>query len=195
MPNWTYNKIVVKGEKKNLDKFMNDAIRHEGEAPLSLSSWLPIPETFLKYDTTNHPDGQGLRVGEKWWDGLGDHGDQVVTEELIEEFKKATTEQREKYGVVGWYDYNRKVFGCKWDSEVNVDYEGEEIINLSADTPWTAPEAWFRTISKNYPELVFYVKSTYEEGFWEEMYFCNGRKADIGSGGYTYTDEEDEGLA
>ena len=192
MPNWTYNEIVVKGEKKNLDKFMNDAIRHEGEAPLSLSSWLPIPETYLKYDTTNHPDGKGLKVGEKWWDGLGDHGGQLVTEELIEEFKKATAEQREKYEVVGWYDYNHKVFGCKWDSEVNVDYEGEEEIGLSADTPWTAPEAWLRTISKNYPELVFSVKSTYEEGFWEETYFCNGKKAEIDSGETDWYDEDEE---
>ena len=191
MPNWTYNRIAVKGEKKNLDKFMSDAIRNE-EGGLSLSSWLPIPETYRKYDTTNHPDGKGLRVGEKWWDGFGDHGDQVVTEELIEEFKKATAEQREKYGVVGWYDYNLKTFGCKWDSEVNVDYEGEEEIGLSADTPWTAPEAWFRTISKNYPELVFRVKSTYEEGFWEETYFCNGKKAEIDSGEADWYDEDEE---
>ena len=192
MPNWTYNEIVVKGEKKNLDKFMADAIRHDGEAPLSLSSWLPIPETFLKYDTTNHPNGEGLRIGEKWWDGLGDHGDEVVTEELIEEFKKATAEQREKYGVVGWYDYNLHTFGCKWDSEVIVESEGEEQIVLSSDTPWTAPETWFRTISKNYPELVFSVKSTYEEGFWEEADYQAGRKAEMGSGAYDWYDDEEE---
>ena len=182
MPNWTYNRIAVKGEKKNLDKFMNDAIRHEGEAPLSLSSWLPIPETYLKYDTTNHPDGKGLKVGEKWWDGLGDHHDQLVTEELIEEFKRATAEQREKYGVVGWYDYNRKVFGCKWDCEVEVESKGEEEIVLTTETPWTAPEQWLHTISKNYPELTFSLFADYEEGFWEEMDFRNGLKAELGNG-------------
>jgi hypothetical protein len=192
MPNWTFNQIRITGEKAHLDKFMADAIRHENNASgFSLSSWLPIPETFLKYDTTNHPNGEGLRIGEKWWDGLGDHGDQVVTEELIEEFKHATKEQREKYGVVGWYDYNLKTFGCKWDSEVNVDSVCDDEINLSTDTPWSAPENWLRTISKNYPELVFNLHAIYEEGFWEEMNFHNGRKAELDSGGYDWDEEEE----
>ena len=191
MPNWTYNEIVVKGEKKNLDKFMSDAIRN-GEGGLSLSSWLPIPETYRKYDTTNHPDGKGLKVGEKWWDGFGGHDDQIVTEELIEEFKKATAEQREKYGVVGWYDYNLATFGCKWDSEVEVESEGEEEIILTADTPWSAPEQWLRTISAKYPELTFNLYAQYEEGFWEEMDFHNGRKAEIDSGEANWYEEEEE---
>ena len=191
MPNWTYNEIVVKGEKKNLDKFMADAIRHDSEAPLSLSSWLPIPETYLKYDTTNHPDGKGLKVGEKWWDGFGDHGE-LVTEELIEEFKKATAEQRENYGVVGWREYNCKFFGCKWDSEVEVESEGEEGLVLTADTPWSAPEQWLRTISAKYPELTFNLYAQYEEGFWEEMDFRNGRKAELDSGEADWCDEDEE---
>lgn len=190
MPNWTYNRIAVKGEKKNLDKFMSDAIRSEAGG-LSLSSWLPIPETYIKYDTTNHPDGKGLEVGEEWYDGHGDHH-QLVTEELIEEFKKATAEQREKYGVVGWYDYNLATFGCKWDSEVEVESEGEEEITLTADTPWSAPEQWLRTISAKYPELTFSLYAQYEEGFWEEMDFRNGRKAEIDSGEADWYDEEEE---
>ena len=191
MPNWTYNRIAVKGEKKNLDKFMSDAIRSEG-GDLYLSSWLPIPETYRKYDTTNHPDGKGLKVGEEWYDGFGSHGGQLVTEELIEEFKKATAEQREKYGVVGWYDYNLATFGCKWDTEVEVEYEGEEEVALNTDTPWSAPEQWLRTISAKYPELTFNLYAQYEEGFWEEMDFRNGRKAEIGSGEADWYDEEED---
>ena len=191
MPNWTYNRIVVKGEKENLDKFMNDAIRDEN-GNLSLSSWIPTPETFKKYDTTNHPDGEGLKVGEKWWDGFGNHDDQLVTEELIEEFKQATKEQEEKYGVVGWYSYNLRTFGCKWDSEVLEGARNDEMLALYADTPWTAPENWLRTISKKYPELTFHTKSTYEEGFWEEANYQAGRKAEIDSGEANWYDEEEE---
>jgi hypothetical protein len=170
---------------------MSDAIRNEGGG-LSLSSWLPIPETYRKYDTTNHPDGKGLKVGEEWYDGFGSHGGQLVTEELIEEFKKATAEQREKYGVVGWYDYNLATFGCKWDSEVEVEYEGEDRITLSTETPWSAPEQWLRTISAKYPELTFSLYAQYEEGFWEEMDFHNGRKAEIDSGEANWYEEEEE---
>lgn len=197
MPNWTYNTIRVEGSKDSLTKFMTDGLANahkpekEGDNPqLSLSSWIPTPETFLKYDTTNHPDGKGLKVGDKWWDGLGDHGNKVVTEELIEEFKRATEEQRTKYGVVGWYDYNVKTFGCKWDSEVRVDGINDTEINLSADTPWSAPNNWLRTISEKYPDLTFHLHALYEEGFWEDLDFKEGRRAEIDSGEYEFEEED-----
>ena len=197
MPNWTYNTIRVEGSKDSLNKFMTDGLANahkpekEGDNPqLSLSSWIPTPETFLKYDTTNHPNGKGLKVGDKWWDGLGPHGDKVVTEELIEEFKRATEEQRTKYGVVGWYDYNVKTFGCKWDSEVRVENINDTEINLSADTPWSAPDKWLRTISEKYPELTFHLHALYEEGFWEDLDFKEGRRAEIDSGEYEFEEED-----
>ena len=197
MPNWTYNTIRVEGSKDSLTKFMTDGLANahkpekEGDNPqLSLSSWIPTPETFLKYDTTNHPDGKGLKVGDKWWDGLGDHGDKVVTEELIEEFKQATKEQKEKYGVVGWYDYNVKTFGCKWDSKVNMENDVPWEIILTADTPWSAPNNWLRTLSKNYPELTFKLHAVYEEGFWEDAEYNEGLEAELGSGEYELEEEE-----
>ena len=189
MPNWTYNSIRVWGSKDSLTKFMNDAIRNE-DGTLSLSSWIPTPETFRKYDTTNHPNGKGLKVGDKWWDGLGDHN-QLITEELIEEFKQATEEQRSKYGVVGWYDYNVKTFGCKWDSEVCVEEITDNSIDLSTETPWSAPENWLRTLSKKYLYLKFHLYATYEEGFWEEVDYIGGLRAEIGSGEYNWEKEEE----
>ena len=199
MPNWTYNTISIKGDKDKLTQFMKDGLANaqtpekEGENPqLYLSSWIPTPETFRKYDTTNHPDGKGLKVGEKWWDGLGGHEDQVVTEELIEQFKQATEEQRSKYGVVGWYDYNVKTFGCKWDSEVCVESIGDTEIVLSAETPWSAPENWLRTLSEKYPELTFFLHADYEEGFWEDLSFGEGLKSELGSGEIEWEDEEEE---
>ena len=198
MPNWTFNTTRVEGSKDSLTKFMTDGLANarkpekEGDNPqLSLSSWIPTPETFQKYDTTNHPNGKGLKVGDKWWDGLGDHGGQLVTEELIEEFKQATKEQKEKYGVIGWYDYNVKTFGCKWDSEVNVESITDTEITLSADTPWCAPEKWLRTISKKYPDLTFHLHALYEEGFWEDFDFQEGLKDEIGSGEYDWDEEEE----
>ena len=189
MPNWTFNTITIKGERKDLDKFMADGVR-EKDGGLYLSSWIPTPETFRKWDTTNHPNGEGLKVGDKWYDGLGDHDGQVVTEELIEEFKRATEEQREKYGVVGWYDYNVKTFGCKWDSEVNVELTTDEKITLYAETPWSAPERWLRTLSEKYPTLTFFLHAEYEEGYWEDMEFGEGLKAEKGSGDIDWEEEE-----
>lgn len=189
MPNWTYNTITIKGEKKNLDKFMNDAVKLEN-GELSLSSWIPTPETFLEYDTTNHPNGKGLKVGEKLYDGIGDQ-EEVITEELIEEYKQATKEQKEQYGVVGWYDYNVMTFGCKWDSEVVLEKSTDTEIVLSTETPWSAPYNWLRTISKKYPELVFHIHADYEEGFWMDLEFTDGLEAEKGYGEIVFDDEEE----
>ena len=190
MPNWTNNSINITGSKDAIKKFKTDAIKHEGGI-LLLSSWMPIPETFLKYDTTNHPYGEGLKVGEKWWDGLGNHGDEIITEELIEEFKRATEEQKEKYGVIGWYDYNLKTFGCKWDCRVEISNESDKQIDLSTETPWSAPHNWLLTLSKNYPELSFYHNAYYEDGFWEETKYHDGAKSVLASGEYDEEEEEE----
>lgn len=187
MPNWTYNYITVRGSKEDLNKMMNDAEKTDGV--LNLSSWFPIPETFKKYDTTNHPNGEGLRVGEQWYDGLGNH-DALVTEELIEEFKQATKEQREKYGVVGWYDYNCKMYGCKWNSEVNVESQTDDEVVLTCDTPWSAPDAWLLRMSDKYPTLNFHNHAEYEEGFWEDSDYEDGC-GDVSDRGEMEYDDED----
>ena len=197
MPNWTFNTITIEGEKDTLIKFMADGLanahkpENEGDNPrLYLSSWIPTPETFTKYDTTNHPDGEKLKVGENWNDGLGNHN-QPITEELIEEFKQATKEQREKYGVVGWYDYNVKTFGCKWDCEVRIGPFCDTDLTINIDTPWSAPDKWLLTISEKYPELTFYLQAEYEEGFWEDSIYKNGKKVKEETGEYDLEELED----
>ena len=188
MPNWTYNTITVTGSKEGLERMMSEAQRVNGV--LNLSSWFPVPETFKKYDTTNHPDGKGLNVGEEWWDGLGAH-EGKVTEELIEEFKQATKEQMEKYGVVGWYDYNRKMYGCKWDCKLTVDGQTDNQIDISVDTPWSEPDAWLGRMSVKYPELTFHNHAEYEEGFWYDTTYEAGEEYADGSGTLDWDDEKE----
>ena len=171
MPNWTFNTITVRGSKEDLKKMMNDAEKTDGV--LNFSSWFPVPETFIKYDTTNHPDGKGLRIGEEWYDGLGAH-EGNVTEELIEQFKQATKEQREKYGVVGWYEYNCMMYGCKWNCKLKVDGQYDEEITLVSETPWSSPDAWLLRMSVKYPTLKFHNHAEFEEGYWEDSDFSEG---------------------
>lgn len=191
MPNWTFNTISVRGSKEDLNKMMNDAEMTDGV--LNLSSWFPTPETFKKYDTTNHPDGKGLKVGEDWVDGLGVH-EGKVTEELIEEFKQATKEQKEKYGVVGWYDYNCMMYGCKWDSEVEVRDRNDEEIVLYAETPWSEPNSWLLRMSAKYPTLEFDNHAEYEEGYWVDIKYIDGQSDTYAEGEleFEYDWEEDE---
>ena len=190
MPNWTYNTIKVQGEKEQLAKMMNDAVKTE-DGKLKLSSWFPVPESYNKYDTTNHPDGRGFEVGKEFYDGLGNRG--IMTEELLEEYKRATAEQREKYGAVGWYDYNCKYLGCKWDMDFDSIDESEGEITLGIQTPWNAPDAWLIRMSKRYPELTFSNYADYEEGDWYNYTIKNGKETYCEHGETEYEEEEIEG--
>lgn len=169
MPNWTHNYIKMKGEKDALDKLINDAVKStepgDAERPYHFGSWFPIPEIYKKYDTTNHPYGDRLKVGDKYYDGLGNKlGVEVVTEELIEAYKQATAEQKEKYGAVGWYDWNHKTYGCKWDCYFNIVRESDTLATIECDSPWCAPDGFMLRMSERYPNIEFEIDSHYEDG-------------------------------
>ena len=121
-----------------------------------------MPETFKKYDTTNHPNGKGLRVGKKI---DKDDDSTIITKELIEEYKQATREQKELYGVVGWYDFNLQTFGCKWDCEVYVESEKDDEIRLASICVvgiWIGRVAKFRRLLELINSLIHKVMTTSE---------------------------------
>ena len=78
MPNWVYNTIAVKGNKKDLINFLKNGISNtsipvsddldtllaniqsDADNKLRMSNFRPIPKTFQDFDTTNHPNGRGL---------------------------------------------------------------------------------------------------------------------------------------
>ena len=155
MPNWVNNNIIIKGKNELIEQFLSDAQKDQN-GHLSFSSWIPIPETFLKYDTTNYPNGEGLVIGEK----IPFKDDSpIVTEELIEEYKAATKLQKEQYGVVGWYDYNYFTFGCKWNCQIDIEGKTDGELSLYCETPWGSPSFFISNVSEQYPELLFNVTS------------------------------------
>ena len=103
---------------------------------LAFSTWFPIPETFLKYDTTNYAD----------------------------RFMEESKFQKDTYGVVGWYDYNRENFGVKWDCVLNyIRTDGKSII-FDVETPWNLPMVWLRRLSKEFKTLKFFYCTLEEFG-------------------------------
>lgn len=149
MPNWVKNFVIITGKDNDIQSMLNTILVNSGEEKcnnlqdaynkvivsakhnvpneesahiilengLSFGSLFPIPESFLLYDTTNYPD----------------------------RFPDAVKEQQKGYGVVGWYDYNCKYFGCKYDCEliltclVSDSDTGTATLRLECDTPWSPP--------------------------------------------------------
>lgn len=185
MPNWAYSDATVTGPKESLKKMLDygkDHIRHfrDGDA-ITLGSWFPRPETYDKYDTTNYPNGEKLVIGEKY-------NDEIITEELIERFKQATKEQREKYGAVGWYEWNCKNYGCKWDCPLCI-VEKEDSIEFSIQSPWGIPDVWYKRMSEMYPDLVFTVKADFElDDQWYVLEWRNGVFTQLDTGYFEYVE-------
>lgn len=196
MPNWSYNRFAIKGKTSDVLQVINDAItnsvryRNEFGTPIQvepqtdineafnklleigcdlvadfgfgdenveatpkicenicMGTFRPIPLTYLKYDTTNHP----------------------------ERFPDAAKEQRETYGAVGWYDYNRNIaFGCKWDTELtdlSLYTDGEySTITFCSDTPWCTPDLWLEYLKGKYPVCGIFICANEESG----MYYFYG---------------------
>lgn len=92
-----------------------------------------MPQTYHDFDTTNYPD----------------------------KFPEAVKEQQEKYGAVGWYDWNKQNYGCKWDCDFDSFQYGESKdgseaeITFYFDSPWTPGDIFFMNLQEMYPELNF----------------------------------------
>lgn len=164
MPNWCYCNLVVKG---------SDSSKWLKSGDMTLRSWLPMPKTFEEWDTTNPK-----LIFEQWFANQIHETNIKITPDIkvkyqknYEEYSKgydqAVEFQQTNYGVIGWYQYNLKTLGCKWD--VNIDhYECcPNFVQLEFQTPWNPPDAWLDAMCKQYPNLEFII--LFED---ECMNFC-----------------------
>ena len=89
---------------------------------ISFGTFLPSPESYLMYDTTNKPD----------------------------EFPEIAKKQMADYGAVGWYEYNIKYYGCKWNctfETILLSDDGDMYeIRITVYTPNSPCETWVRRI-------------------------------------------------
>ena len=152
MPNWVKNTVALKGTKQQMTKLFSqvadvktweDVENKIGNLELTMRSFLPMPQTFLDWDTTN--DMQKF----EWFC----HDKNQPKEELYDEYQKyvrgykaACEHQTKMYGCVGWYDYNCKTLGCKWNANLeNITIADElekddiVIVYFSLETAWSIP--------------------------------------------------------
>lgn len=181
MPNWTSTKIEItsrEGSSSSLLKFLNHALTHSGvtkEAQtieewkqiydsfskepnnrIRLSSFIPMPETFKKYDTTNYPNGNRLELGKEH--RLMNGEIVTVTPKLIEAYKKETAYQKKTYGVIGWYDFGCRYWGTKWNADFEVIEVCDDYIELYIETAWSPAEPVFQKMQELCQDLDFTIK-------------------------------------
>jgi hypothetical protein len=178
MPNWVYTTMEVTGKSEDIKKFVEKASTpytafHKG-----------IRTTNQDGTTSYDPDAFTEEVQKEkfmFWNFL-----RPAEEDLEYYFGKAvkpedkddpdaTPEERMakamKFAGSGWYDWNIREWGCKWDAS-NSDYYSEPdytqettSVGIAFDTAWSIPEGAFRAIIQQHPELDFEFECEEETGW------------------------------
>ena len=126
------------------EEFNPDGDKPEVAEGISMSTFKPLPDTFLRYDTTNR----------------------------AKEYPEIAKRQKREYGYIGWYDYNSSEdgFGTKWDAELGEFElqirEDEAIVSFRTETAWDVPSGFIKFIAEKFPKLKVYVCSYEESGQW-----------------------------
>ena len=164
MPNWVENKVTfIEGCDElinKLNKLNEESEKIDGGIGL-FNSFVPRPAIYEKYDTTNY-NGENIKVGVEYYLYYGEDLNSrkvVVTPEILADLKATIKEQREKYGAVGWYDWDCLYWGTKWD--VSNWCLGSDTMDFK--TAWSHPMEFFIAVSKQYPEAVFAVEYADED--------------------------------
>lgn len=152
MPNWVKNTVALKGTKQQMTKLFSqvadvktweDVENKIDNLELTMRSFLPMPQTFLDWDTTND-----MEKFEWFCEGKNQPEEELRKEyeNYVRGYKEACEHQQEFYGCVGWYEYNRKTLGCKWDANLeNITIADElekddiVIVYFSLETAWSIP--------------------------------------------------------
>ena len=111
---------------------------------LSAYTFDPMPDTFHMYDTSDHPDA----------------------------FPEAVKEQKKKYGIVGWYDYNCKFLGTRYNFEIakpELSYDDKDKRCILRFYTNALHVAWCQRIKTKFPEIGVFIRADADQGL---MYDC-----------------------
>lgn len=156
MPNWVKNTVALKGTKQQMTKLFsqvanvktwddveNNIDTFEFKLKLSMRSFLPMPQTFSDWDTTND-----MKKFSWFCEGKNQSQEELQQEyeKYVRGYKDACAYQQKMYGCVGWYEYNKKTLGCKWNAnlfnwsiEDKLEKDDVVIVYFSVDTAWSIP--------------------------------------------------------
>lgn len=145
MPNWCRNNLKVRGNYKQVSKFVEDI--RDKKRGFHLAKLVPCPKELR--DTTS-----------------GFFADEDKQKALEEQYARNV----EKYGYKDWYDWEYANWGTKW-GDCETDMTSERVVKAKDskysncefvfDSAWGTPVELIIRISALYPDLMFGV--TYEE--------------------------------
>lgn len=181
MPNWVFTSMTVLGKEEDLIKFRDKAGKsyqtyHKGERiekedgtwsydpDVVVEKLHEAPISFMNFVT---PENIEAYYGASDYEPEG-----YETMSLEEKMAHAM-----KFSSDGWYDWNVREWGTKWDA-CNPEMTDNEPSTLSIgyrfDTAWSPAEGAFRKMVEQHPELGFEFYNEEEQGWGVEFVGENG---------------------
>lgn len=145
MPNWCDNQLFIKGEKAELDNFIQqiknspEQTQKRGQELDILQNLYPCPQELI--ETVS-----GFLSGDE----------QIALEQK-------QSENLAKYGHKDWYDWCNSNWGTKWgDSDTFLEFFVDDKIALNFQSAWSPPINGIAHIATMFPALEFTL--SYNEG-------------------------------
>lgn len=217
MPNWAYTNVTVKGTKKEIHNVVKlglvnsnipenqipddltaafNLLLEQGktkvglkeDAPekndweketvgvtlengVTMQTFFPMPDSYILYDTTNHPNSAP---------------DEVLAEQ-------------EALGAIGWYDYNLKYLGTKWNADLEnltlniAEGKDEARITFRLETAWGMPDRFFARLTEQFHDIVLVCEGTEEScAYFVVVVFKDGEGFDYADLSKEWNDMCDE---
>jgi len=167
MPNWVSNFVSVSGTEADVQAFIEKAGRHY---PSKSSSWNADTKSWEQHDFVNtdpfsfwnfiEPEDKVAYFGES--EKPEGYKDWSMDEKLAHDLK---------FTGNGWYDWNVREWGTKWDAsdvdfdEIYPDGKGNASVSVRFNTAWGIPTPVFEAMVKQHPTLDFDFDCEEEQGW------------------------------
>lgn len=169
MPNWVFNNLTITGEEQDLKKFAEKASKpHQ-------TFWADWKTNEVKEETESRvisfwnfkePENKQLYFANSDYKPEG-------YEQLSVEEKMAISMQ---FKSDGWYDWNCREWGTKWDaSDPYLEDNSEKgELRYSFSTAWSPAEGAYQAMVEQHPELSFEFYCEEEQGWGVKYASENG---------------------
>lgn len=177
MPNWCFNNVIVSAKTEaELNEFLDfcDQPHTSRYRDFMKDNEVVVNENakgvFWNFIT---PTDLEAYFGSDTFGGVNNDNADVMSS-LMQEMNEG----------LGWYAFNNREWGTKWDIELERDYisiahnekNNTYYFNWSFDTAWSPAENAYHAMAKRFPNLEFDFEITEEANFYAgKMYFKNGR--------------------
>ena len=189
MPNWVYTYLDITGKEEDLREFIDKArqpyvTHHRGDFVVNEDGTKSYDETIIRENIEDDP--LSFWNFKKPTDLEAYFGN---SKENPEGYDTWTMEERLAHSLQfssnGWYDWNVREWGTKWDASQSELVESSDPknghISYRFETAWSPAEGAFQAMVEQHPSLHFTFNCEEEQGWGVEYESKNGELVETNS--------------